>query len=95
MKDKLDKLEAKYPKVFGVDGDMHRFRTWLEPGWVKIVEAMVEKLNDIKLPKDFRIQQIKEKFGLLRVYAHPHSKIVQEIIDEAEALNNPNFSLIC
>lgn len=51
-------------------------------GWFPLLEEMDQKLAE--LYPDYTITQVKEKFGLLRVYADGIGKEGYDIIDEYE-----------
>ncbi len=70
-KEKVHPLIRQYPQFFSVDqpGDTligGGFNT--DVGWNGILAVMLWRLAQLPLPGSFRIVQIKEKFGLLRVY---------------------------
>ena len=56
-------------------------------GWFHILEDALKQLSDIafKEGNDFRIDQIKEKYGYLRIYLNYETDEMSEIIQEAEA----------
>lgn len=51
-------------------------------GWVPILEEMFDKLKAIGWEGD--VSQIKEKFGILRIYLTEETDEVEEIVREAE-----------
>lgn len=51
-------------------------------GWIPIVEEMMLKLIDAGW--DRKLDQVKEKFGLLRVYLAVHNEKWEAIVTEAE-----------
>lgn len=53
------------------------------PGWALILTKLHEDL--IKLDPEYRVAQVKEKFGSLRVYVDTYSREVEDRIDKAEA----------
>ncbi len=66
------------------------------PGWHGILERLSGEIDKLNLPPEFRVLQIKEKFGELRVYvegAGPFSKIVELLIRDAarESLETCEF----
>lgn len=80
-KDFID-LENKYSKYL--------YKCYFEcnKGWYYILEKFFEKFEKldkiINLPKDFKIVQIKEKFGSLLIYTNFFHEEVDKIIKEAE-----------
>ena len=61
----------KYPSLFaniGQKGSPMCFGLEVGDGWAGIISTMCWILNQRDTDKDFRFDQIKEKFGLLRVY---------------------------
>lgn len=60
-------------------------------GWYPLIEETLDKieacLKTIELEKNypFRILQIKEKFGGLRIYCSSYYPEIEKIIDDAEA----------
>lgn len=64
-----------------------RFGKEYDPGWDKIVEDLCEKIQQLNLPNDFKIVQIKEKFGGLRVYTNYTTDELQSLIRKAEELS--------
>lgn len=53
------------------------------PGWYPILARVEERLNE--LDPDYRVHQIKEKFGTLRFYWEGDIPDGDAIVDEAEA----------
>lgn len=57
-------------------------------GWDGILAVMLWRLAQLPLPGDFKLDQIKEKFGLLRVYDNERGgecdRAVKRIIASAE-----------
>lgn len=89
MKDELsNKLVEKYPSILREYGGdpRHTCMAWgfeCGDGWFKILETLCEQVNDIP---GFRFDQVKEKFGALRIYFscdEDHDK-AQKFVDEAE-----------
>ena len=68
-------------------------------GWKKAFgEMMCEEIYNALVKcnglNDYRIEQIKEKFGQLRWYGYPSYKEVEEIIDKYSVLSE-NICIIC
>ena len=57
-------------------------------GWEKLYKPVIERINEInktRTPEDqIIIDQIKEKFGTLRIYVSNAPKEIYDMIDEAE-----------
>ena len=80
------KLIAKIPKGYG------RYISCNE-GWYKILEDLDEKLS--YLDPDYKVVQVKEKFGTLRFYWDPSdnenkllNNIMRDCVKEAEFLSS-------
>lgn len=56
-------------------------------GWYPLIEEMIEELKNIK-DCDFELIQVKEKFGLLRVYVDTGTDEVYDIISRYETLSS-------
>ena len=90
MKEKIDELREKYPTLFS-NHEMEPITLFgIEhgPGWNHITEALCDGLS-----KTFKnktdppvIQQIKQKFGTLRVYMSHVDEEADILIDFAESL---------
>lgn len=62
----------------------------ISDGWGDILMDLCEKIEkhcDETGNTDFRFEQIKEKFGLLRIYTDGGDETIWGYIDEAEALS--------
>lgn len=53
-------------------------------GWYNILENLFLEIEKHKLPEDFRIVQVKEKYGCLRVYFDPHLEDIDLLVAQAE-----------
>ena len=53
-------------------------------GWYNILEDLFLNIEKLKLPEDFKIVQVKEKFGCLRVYFEPHTEEIDTLVAQAE-----------
>ena len=51
-------------------------------GWIDIINNLTEDID--KIEPDFRISQIKEKFGGLRFYVTYHNQEIGQLISSAE-----------
>jgi hypothetical protein len=83
MVDKLKAIVDKYPNITMGDPKL----SGIEDGWIRIFEEMVRDLSDLKSP--IKIDQVKEKFGELRIYVSTSDKVwpkALKIIAEAEDL---------
>jgi len=54
-------------------------------GWAEIIKNLMSDLNDLGWNRD--IQQVKEKFGMLRFYMGEGSREMHDRVDEAEELS--------
>lgn len=52
------------------------------PGWYEIIEATIRS-GFLSLGDRFRIRQVKEKFGLLRIYSNADIDLLDEAEDES------------
>ena len=78
-----DTLYKSYPKFF----DDSFWGVECSAGWYNIVFPLCEKLSKLDLPETFRITQVKEKFGELRIYTSVKHPEVDALIREAEKLS--------
>ena len=70
-------LREDYSRYFETRADYS-----LPEGWFCILDDFLFEL--IKLgEKDFKISQVKEKFGELRIYGGPHNEYIAELIEQA------------
>ena len=88
--------EGKVPKDFD-----YSYTEWdaLEDGWHEafgdmLLEELRESLVKTNDLKTFRIEQIKEKWGALRLYYHGGNDEVDNIIDKYSHLSE-NICMIC
>lgn len=56
-------------------------------GWFDLIYKMCERIEESLPPPTFKFEQIKEKFGLLRVYSSGGTNLTQKIIDEIENMS--------
>ena len=62
------------------------------PGWYGLIYSLSEKLQRLiaTLPEDtrkeYKVVQVKQKFGGLRVYMHKYTDEIHKLIDEASEL---------
>jgi hypothetical protein len=59
-------------------------------GWSKLIEDMIKKIQQIVKEKqltDFHFEQIKEKWGTLRVYTSNSCPEIDKVIEEAEHIS--------
>ena len=83
-----------YPELFGTNltpqKSLTMFGIETGPGWKEIVLSYLPKLSKIVKEnniEDFRIVQIKEKFGTLRIYTRGSSnEEIQNLISEMEKI---------
>lgn len=82
-------LQDKYGflKPTSVREGLMAFGFECDDGWLPILEDLFEKMDKaVKKtgPKDFKISQVKEKFGGLCVYTHGGNEKIYSLISEAE-----------
>lgn len=53
-------------------------------GWFNLIDELCQKIKDTNPPEDFKIIQLKEKFGGLRVYTNCSTNEIEKLISEAE-----------
>ena len=88
--DRLSELVARHPRLFaGRAPD----RSHLSPGWFELVDKLCADLEALAAPGGggelpFRVEQVKEKFGSLRVYVHATApgSAVESLLARAQAL---------
>ena len=89
----IDDFQSAYPKVFSQ-------LTYIEcnVGWFYIINALANSLekhiNKLNIDEDICFTQIKEKFGLLRVYTSYSDDVINSLIDMAEKISS-NTCEIC
>lgn len=59
-----------------------RWLDHLPPGWHGIYRDLIEKLADEH--PDVLVDQAKQKFGVLRVYFHPHAEAAEAMYAKAQ-----------
>lgn len=78
-------LQGKYPKVYGKGIPCGSF---FPEEWLSIIEELSVKIEDYLWEhssiEDFRVDQIKEKFGGLRYYVSILDDTIDGYIREAE-----------
>jgi len=92
VNDESDKKQIiKYPELFGTNLDATKtsivYGFEIGPGWKKVVNDGLEKLSKEVKSKginDFRIVQIKEKFGELRIYTNWSTDELDTILEDLE-----------
>lgn len=68
-----DRLVARYPAIFDASPSYRSGYPEVEDGWRGLIETAVDRLAEILRDRpgtSLIIDQIKEKFGTLRVYSH-------------------------
>lgn len=53
-------------------------------GWFNLIRDLCQKIKAENPPKEFKVSQIKEKFGGLRFYVNWSTDRINSLIDEAE-----------
>ncbi len=95
MELKLDKIEL-YPSVLDKSmSENARNSSCVGVGWFPSVIELYETLYDIH--PDFVIEQVKEKFGVLRFYIsnYPDNSAVRVLMINAIQAGEDNTSTIC
>ncbi len=85
-------LILKYPELFGLPPfdptkTLIGFGFEVNKGWLPILEKGFKKISEIINEghiQDFRICQVKEKFGGLRIYCNYYMDQVDEVIEAME-----------
>ena len=77
-----DKFKGRWPMMFK---DVECW-FWLPAGWEQIVWDLCEKIEPLA-DDEFRVTNVKEKFGGLRFYVSGGPDEVYKLIDEAEGLS--------
>ena len=75
----LDMVE-KFHHMF--NDDAYRGNTSAGKGWVPLITKALEQLDALHIP-DFKIVQIKEKFGGLRLYV---DRVSEDVYDEVHKI---------
>jgi hypothetical protein len=84
----LQELLNKHPKLFGKSNDRtcyHLFGIETGPGWYGLIDDMCTELEALNLNFPIVFNQIKEKYGSLRIYIESGTDEVYAIIDKYEA----------
>ena len=89
-----NEIKTKYRNMFPSDeimADMEKScLCWgfeCADGWENLLRNLFEELSKLEIPKDFRIEQIKSKFGGLRFYVSFASDEIYKVIDKYETLS--------
>ncbi len=91
MKDEMNRLlYGRFPQL--LEGSLHAEQGGIQcgDGWHAIIEALLAMLQKHAAQRDFptlKVDQIKSKFGRLRVYYHPPDPFVDGAIALAEELS--------
>jgi hypothetical protein len=84
-----ESLVAAYPTYFKeYRGDVRKsclaFGLEIEAGWLSIVADLCEEIKTTNPPDQFTFEQVKEKFGTLRIYCSGSNGDINELIAKAE-----------
>jgi hypothetical protein len=72
----------KYKRFFGgKDNLVDGYGLQCDDGWYPLIEELLGQIVKAKPSKDFKIVQIKEKFGGLRVYVNGFTDEIRKLID--------------
>lgn len=82
----MSKIDSKYSILLEEHKDILDVYWGFEvgEGWFDLISELLVNIKKQKLNKQFKIVQIKEKFGGLRVYVRHGREEVFNLIDEAE-----------
>lgn len=83
--DKSIALKGKFPRFFE-----NGFRFDCDDGWFSLIESTLLLLNQhaaIGPNESFKIKQIKEKFGRLRIYTSTNDDYIYGVINTVEHLS--------
>lgn len=80
-----NKLQGKYKflQTRGIQNDAMCFGFECGNGWLSTLEWLFAEIDKIDKPKDFHVDQVKQKFGGLRVY---HSGADKDSYDKIDSL---------
>ena len=83
------KLIERFPKMFrGIYKPMtETAMCWgfeCGDGWYDIIYKLCEDIEKMKLPEEFEVMQVKEKYGTLRFYTSGSTDEIEDRIDKAE-----------
>lgn len=56
-------------------------------GWRKLLSEFFEELDKLDLPQNFTVDQVKEKFGTLRIYTSCHTEEIYNLIKKYEKMS--------
>jgi hypothetical protein len=81
-------------KIYRPDPALQFPDGWWNSFGTMLMDELDEVIRREKLEDEFRFEQIKEKFGQLRIYYHPSHPELREIFDKYEALSG-NICIVC
>lgn len=90
MKQELeDEFKSRWPTWFaGLRGQPMdsclAFGFECTDGWYDLLKRLCEDIEALGPPEDFRVLQVKEKFGGLRFYTSGCSEAIHKRVDQAE-----------
>lgn len=94
MEDKFNgirrrQLQDKYEflRAGPIQQDLMAFGFECSDGWLPILEELFEKIDEVVKRdnlENFKVVQVKEKFGGLCVYVHNSNEEIQSLIRDAE-----------
>jgi len=76
-----DSLVKKYNYMFD---EKETFSFSCDDGWYDLIDIALLKIKKADTTKEFRILQIKEKYGMLCLYGNRENKKIQDIVSKAE-----------
>jgi len=84
-KELMEKHHAFIKPEKGIQNTLMGFGFECGKGWHPIIERLFDEISKLNPPEQFEITQVKEKYGVLTVYADCSSDEVEALIDKAEA----------
>lgn len=88
-----EKIFEKYNKLFPAkdirEDETQSCLAWgfeCGRGWEKLLEEFFEELDKVELPENFLINQIKSKFGTLRIYTSTYNEATHKLISKYEKI---------
>ena len=87
MKTELqEKLFLKYSNLFDdkKESPIKYYGIECGDGWYSLLDNLLSKIQELNIPEEFYVEQIKEKFGTLRFYVSYTDDNINTLIREAE-----------
>jgi hypothetical protein len=88
---KFEEFQKAFPEMY----EKVRCGFCCPPGWMDLMWELSTQIQSIlnlpenaELKKHFRVDQVKEKFGLLRVYASFYDEKIEPLIEKAQSASS-------